>query len=131
MMFQIVYWLLLNLKPKKKVIYAIFHFSYCILAELRLASLESNVPNFPCILLLLSVSGNSISAGVDIPSVLLLKNLIKKHWAVYQICYSFSFVSFRILIQPFLHLSVEILLSVIYFRNFQMQIIMFAINSVK
>lgn len=70
-------------KAQKEGIFIWFVVSliFC-LAEQRLAGYESNVPNFPCILLSLSVSGSLVRAGVDIPSVLLLKNLIKKHWAV-------------------------------------------------
>ena len=78
--------LLATLDPKAQkegnfLLESLIIFILC-LAEQRLAGYESNVPNFPCILLSLSVPGSSIRAGVDIPSVLLLKNLIKKHWAV-------------------------------------------------
>ena len=107
-------------------------YSYSFLAEQRLAGFELNVPNFPCILLSLSMPGNSIRIGVDIPSVLLLKNLIKKHWAVTLNCFKHAKIYFfRTLIQPFSLRNAEILLSVIYLPVFQNLTIMFVINLVK
>lgn len=59
---------------------------YILLAERQLISFESSIPNFPLILLSLCVSEKNSRDGlpfnVDIPSALLLKNIIKKHWTV-------------------------------------------------
>ena len=63
---------------------------FILLAERQLISFESSIPNFPSILLSLTISENNIRDGlpvnVDIPSVLLLKNMIKNHWAVRKLC---------------------------------------------
>ena len=63
-------------------------FFISFLAEQRLTSYEYSIPNFPSILLALTspetISKANLPNSVRMPAVLLLKNLIKKYWAVHK-----------------------------------------------
>lgn len=81
--------LLATLNPttqKQGIVVLIIVPSYNCIAEQQLTTYESSIPNFPIILLPLVkpklIAQLGLPSHVDIPAVLLLKNLIKRHWMV-------------------------------------------------